>query len=442
MKAFNKYIISSNAICLLMLLIGAVGAANAQSLDSLVNAGLQNNQKLKSLAFKHTEHDARMKKAGAFPAPSVGLQFSQTPFSSPNLLNNAFSQNLVISQMIPLGGKISAMVDAMHSELPGVHSEIDDVEAQLTAAIKMSYAKWVQAWQKLEILKSNATLLGSLMGLTENQYNTSSQTVTDALLLQSEQGVLSTQIALTAQEIASQKLLLERYTGVHILTLPDTSWLTAQEPLLSAEEIGKILDDENPKLRSMQAMIGMNKAEAVANEKELYPDLMVEGMLMRMPQGMQLTSKTDPAMIDGKGMTEYMYSVGVSVTLPFLPWARKGIDAKSEELLTASNRISLELNDMRADMLAQIQNDFDRCKMLRANAATYLTDVLPKLEHAGESLVQSYRSGNVSVTRLLEVRKMLLMEKMNYFMTLTDAKMAYIEAEMMLGVQLDERNTK
>ncbi len=426
----------------IIVLIGFTGAIKAQSLDSLVNAGLQNNEKLKSLAFKHVEHDARMKKAGAFPAPSVGLQFSQTPLSSPNFLSNAFSQNLVVSQMIPLGGKISAMVDAMHSELPGVHSEIDDAEAQLTAAIKMNYTKWALASQKLEILQTNVKLLASLKDFTETQYNSASQTVTDVLLIQSGQAVLATQIALVQQEMSAQKLLLERYTGLHNLTAPDTSYLSVWEALPSPDDIRTILNEDNPKLRSMAAMIGMNKAEATANEKELYPDLMVEGMLMRMPQGMQLTSKTDPAMIDGKGMTEYMYSLGVSVTLPFLPWARKGIDAKSEELLNASNRISLELNDMRADMFTQIQNNFDRCKMLRSNADTYRLQVLPALEQSEASLVQSYRSGNATITKLLEVRKMVLMEKMNYLMTLADAKMAYIDAEMMLGVQLTERNFK
>jgi len=38
-------------------------------------------------------------------------------------------------------------------------------------------------------------------------------------------------------------------------------------------------------------MIEMNKAMITANNSELVPDLMLEGMIMRMPRGMILTSK-------------------------------------------------------------------------------------------------------------------------------------------------------
>jgi outer membrane protein TolC len=290
------------------------------------------------------------------------------------------------------------------------------------------------------VLSENEVLLNSLAEFTKARYNSSSQTENDLLLLQSEAAINRTQLALTDQEIKAQKTMLERYTGLSGLTRPDTAVLNMPNHVLSDEEIVRLLDEENPKLRQMEAMMAMNSGEAAANDKELIPDLMVEAMFMRMPQGMQLTTKTSPDMITGNGTKEYMYTLGASITLPFLPWTRKGIEAKTETLLFANKRIELEKNDMREEMLAQIRNAFARSAALAENEKTYREQVLPALEEAGDSAVRLYRSGNAGITKALEIRKMLLMEKMNYLMILEEEKMANIEAGMMLGISLDERN--
>lgn len=417
-----------------------VGGASAQSLDSLVAAAMHNNLKLQSLAYKHKEHDARMEQKGAFPAPSIGLQLNQVPFSSGNPLRDAFSQNLSISQMIPLGGKLDAMVAAEHSGLSGIHAEIDEAESQLTAQVKMAYIKWIAAVKKQDILTENAGLLASLADFLKTGFNTSSQTQGDLLLLQSEALINQTQVALGKQEISAQQILLQRLTGLPAVENPDTTLLTKPVRLLSDSLIGGLLTEENPRLRQMNAMIAMNKAEAEANEKERIPDLMVEAMLMRMPQGMQLTTKTNPEMITGMGMTEYMYTLGASITLPFLPWTRKGIDAKSEELLSATRRLELEQKDMQLEMAAQIKNALHKSRSLQQNAAIYREQVLPLLEASERATVLVYQSGNSGIGKVLETRKMLLMEKMNYVMILADERMSAIEAEMMLGINLDERN--
>ena len=55
-------------------------------------------------------------------------------------------------------------------------------------------------------------------------------------------------------------------------------------------KIGRDARYSNPSLKKMGSMIEMNKAMIDANSRELIPDLMVQGMLMRM-RGMILTSK-------------------------------------------------------------------------------------------------------------------------------------------------------
>jgi len=93
----------------------------------------------------------------------------------------------------------------------------------------------------------------------------------------------------------------------------------------------------------MGNMIEMNKAMIDANNRELIPDLMVQGMFMRMPQGMILTSKSDLSMLNPK--TETMYSLMFSINLPFAPWSINKYKAKEQELYAGISSIEYEKND-------------------------------------------------------------------------------------------------
>jgi len=46
----------------------------------------------------------------------------------------------------------------------------------------------------------------------------------------------------------------------------------------------------NPSLIAMDRMKEMNEAEITAADRELFPDVMVQAMVMRMPNGMILTA--------------------------------------------------------------------------------------------------------------------------------------------------------
>lgn len=416
------------------------GNLYGQTLDSLLHAGRQNNKKLQSLLFKYKELNSRLVQKGQYPATSVGVQLNQVPFSSGNPFRDALSQNLSISQMVPLGGKLSAMTDAERNGLPGIHAETQDAEAQLDATIKMNYLKWASATRKLALLHENEEALNGLGELIKARYSSSQQGENDLLLLQSELAVNKTQCLITEQESEAQKMLLERFTGLQGLRSPDTAALTAAHHVYSDEEIKQLLAEQNPKLRQMQAMMAMNAGEAAANNKELIPDLMVEAMFMRMPQGMPVTTKTSPDMINGMGTTGYMYTIGASITLPFLPWTKKGIEAKTEELEYRNKRIELESADMRDDMYAQVKNLLANYSALEANEKTYQAQVLPSLAEAGNSALRAYQSNAAALTKVLEIRKMEIMEKMNYLMIREEKQMAYAEAEMMLGISREERN--
>ena len=81
----------------------------AQSVDSLIREAYKNNPQLESLARQADAAVFRAAAAGAMPAPSLAIEFSQVPTNSTNFLNDGISDNISFSQMFMLGGKLSAM---------------------------------------------------------------------------------------------------------------------------------------------------------------------------------------------------------------------------------------------------------------------------------------------------------------------------------------------
>jgi len=192
-----------------------------------------------------------------------------------------------------------------------------------------------------------------------------------------------------------------------------------------------LLADSNPSLAKMNNMIEMNKAMITASNKELIPDLMVQGMLMRMPRGMILTSQSDLTMLDPS--TEIMYSLMFSITLPFAPWSIGKINNKEEELTAGINSIQLGKNDMQREMTTQLKEAIVKYSTAKELTELYDKRVIPLYTNATESQTTAYQNGKTGITTVIDSYRMLLMQKMNYYMTKANVQMSLAEVEMMVG---------
>ena len=77
--------------------------AIAQPVDSLIQEAYRINPQLKSFEYQIQATGFRASSASAWPAPTLGVEFSQIPSNSTNILNDAISNNVSISQMFMLG---------------------------------------------------------------------------------------------------------------------------------------------------------------------------------------------------------------------------------------------------------------------------------------------------------------------------------------------------
>ncbi|TSA30348.1 MAG: TolC family protein [Ignavibacteriales bacterium] len=431
-QIFNLFV---PKLMIIMILLSMI-EVKAQSVDSLVAEAIKNNPQLKSLQYKITASEKRTESINTLPAPNLSVEFSQVPTNTFDVFNQSNSNNFALSQMFPLGGKLNAMaeVERKNTLVEGNNYEIYKIN--LTAQVKMSYYTLWLIDRKIEVQKKNISLINDVIKSVESSYYTNKINQADLLTLQSEIASYETQLLILEKQKEAEIYKLNKLLGRNLDSKDVYAIADFSTEILSSSQskLEELLGYSNPSLKKMGSMVEMNKAMIDANNRELIPDLMVQGMFMRMPQGMILTSKSDLSMLNPK--TETMYSLMFSINLPFAPWSINKYKAKEEELYAGINSIEYEKSDMQREMTSQL-----KAALVKYNTAVDLTKlynekVIPLYSKATESQVSAYQNNRTGVTTVIDSYRMLLMQQMNYYMSKADIQMSLAEIEMMVGTTL------
>ncbi len=412
--------------------------STAQSIDSLVNEAIKNNPQLKSLQYKITAAERRSESVSTMPPPNFSVEFSQVPTNTVNILNESVSNDFSLSQMFPTGGKLNAMAEVERQNVKVEGNNFESYKTNLIAQLKMSYYNLWLLDRRIEIQQRQIDLLDNLIRSVESVYITNRINQADLLTLQSELASNETQLLTLRNQKSAEIYNLNKLLGRNLNSkdVYAEKEIAGDSLIILQSKLEEILNEENPSLNKMNSMIEMNKAMIDANNREMIPDLMVRGMLMRMPRGMLLTSKTDPMMIDGKGETELMYGLMVSISLPFAPWSANKFKAKEEELYAGISSFEYEKEDMRREMISKLNEAIVKYKTALDLVKLYNEKVIPMNEKAIEAQTLVFQNNKTGVTTIIDSYRMLLMQQMNYYMAQADSRMALAEIEMMIGTNL------
>jgi outer membrane protein, heavy metal efflux system len=423
-------------------IFSALSYTNAQPVDSLITEGLRNNPGLRALERSVVSAELRSRSAGYLPPPSIGVEFSQVPFEDPDPIKRSLSQNLILSQMIMLGGKLSAMEEA-ESKLSEVkQTELQAYRLQLIEDIKKVYYDTWMMEHHIELREQTIEYLEDIIKSAEQYYQINRSSYSELLLLKAEIAANRSGIEVMENELQSMYYMMNALLGrssrneeiiVQHKWEPDTLSINSgsyEEQLFSS----------NPTLLRMDRMEEMSRLEITANRKELYPDLMLQGMLMRMPRGMLLTTKSPVHMLDGMGETEYMFSVMASVTLPFVPWSSGKIKNKEEELLASIDGIGAERRNMELMLESQLYSLVNSVESSRREMRLLETEVIPLYKQAVESQLSEFRNNRNSIVNIIQTLNMLLMKEEELAEAVTRNQKTLAEIETISAVSYNRFN--
>ncbi|MCC6395816.1 MAG: TolC family protein [Bacteroidetes bacterium] len=434
-----------NARHVFLLLLLPASSALSQSADSLVQEALSNNPQVAAYDYRIRASDSRATSAGAWPAPAIGVELSQVPTTGGNPFSSAISNNFSISQMFMLGGKLSAMSDVEKKRSRLLEENRAAFRVDLRGRVKMNYYRLWLLDRQIEVGERTVSTLRDLVNAMRWKVVTNRVAQADLLSIQAEaaateaslgdkraerRGLLNTLNALLGRDDVHQE--------VRTVSMPAAAALR-----WSGQELSERVADRNPALLAMDRMAEMNEAMIEAAEKELIPDLMVQAMVMRMPNGMILTSgprSAEAIQHSAMGMPmqkeEWMYSIMASITLPFVPWASGRSTGKTDEMHATNLGIAAERDAMQREMTAALHSALTTYAAKDSLAREYQASILPLARQSAEAQTLAYQNGTVPVTAVLDARRMELMREDEFFMVIMDREMALIQAEMMTGESL------
>ena len=419
--------------------------AIAQSVDSLIQEAYRNNPQLKSFEYQIQATGFRASSSSAWPAPTLGIEFSQIPSNSSNILNDAISNNISISQMFMLGGKLSAMSEMEKRKGRVLEQNLGSFQVKLRAKIKMNYYQLWLLDRQIEVQQRTLSLLNELAQNMQSHVMINRMRQADLYTLQTEVASEKSKIREMYSKRANLQNVVNALLGRNDFSqsIRTDSILSANSTLLSEVQLSERVKQANPSLIAMDRMKEMNDAEITAANRELYPDVMLQAMIMRMPNGMILTGgprSTEMIQQSAAGMamqkTDWMYSIMASITLPFAPWSSGHSTAKSDEMRSTNLSIEAEKNAMQREMIAALRSALNRYSTADSLAGQYQSEILPLTHQSAEAQTVSYQTGQVPITTVLDSRRMELMKQDDYLMVLMDRQMALVEIEMMVGTPL------
>ncbi|MGD1047012.1 MAG: TolC family protein, partial [Bacteroidota bacterium] len=250
--------------------------AIAQPVDSLIQEAYKNNPQFKSFEYQIQATGFRASATSALPAPTLGIEFSQIPSNSTNILNDAISNNISISQMIMLGGKLSAMSEMEKRKGRVLEQNLGSFQVQLRTKIKMNYYQMWLLDRQIEVQQRTISLLNELVQNMQSHVMINRMRQADLFTIQaevaSEKSNLSEMYSKRANVQNAANALLGRNDFTQAIrtdsTLPSTSFV------LSEFQLSEQVKQANPSLNAMDRMKEMNEAEITAANRELFPDVM------------------------------------------------------------------------------------------------------------------------------------------------------------------------
>lgn len=424
----------------LLILTFAV-AIHAQSIDSLLNMAEKHHPALQAVKAKIEAARAKAKAVDIYPAPTVALEIAQIPYGTWDIINDANMNTLTISQMFMPDGKVKAMVKAEESQVAVLEEQYQALLRQFKARIVTHYLKIWEIEQKQQLLGEEAQLLTKMENLLTSKLISGDQNSGELLLLKLQKSENASKLLNLDNDRQTQLFMLTKTAVIHDGDLRSYQFkLPAADSLtVSLAELQSAVQ-RNPDLRAMDKMADMINLEQVAKNKDQIPDFMLSAMFMRMPKGMFVTEnmamEMGPEMHDPPTGSAYMYGLMLSFNLPFIWWhndqftyQKKSAGFEQESTLLSRTNMEYQMSNEVSEMYLKQQSAWRNIQFFRQNTVDAYNSVIT-------NQIEQLSSGKGDMKMILEMEKMLLMQKMNYIMSQGEFYMLLNDLEKMSGMQL------
>ena len=392
-------------------------------LNDLIELAVVRNSELSPVEYKRRVELTKKTQVSMQPAPNLELMTDLIPVD----LEGRPRYKVILSQGIVLSDKLGESEKLVEASAKDQEITKDAIRLQLTRDIKLNYFRLYLTEKMLEYNEEYSEILQSVIKSQEINYSVGKGVQNHILKSNNE-----------LQKLELERMDLESMRRVYINNLEvlsnttlDTSFSTQNVNLIlilkaqmpdTTELIADMLTN-NPEFKLIDNKILKNKIQRNLAGTERTPDLMVTGGYSYNAQ-----------------MYKSFIMVGLGISLPFVPWNSKRIDAKVEETELLDKQYLEEYKTTSQYLIKDMRNSLEKIRT-SSDRLEYIKNVLlPQTDQTFKSSLQAYVSATDDFLNLLdsyrslrEANLMLLEEQADYLMQVSDL-------EFIIGKQIFKIN--
>ena len=373
--------------------------------------------------------EARVPGTRRLPDPRAQLGFMNYGVPSLRPMETLGMNQLQITQMLPLSGKLAAAGRAADAQAASERSRATDTRWEQRASAAAAFYDLYQLDRSIEVAKESRRLMQDLSSISESMYRVGEGRQADVLRAQVEVARMDEEIIRmrAMREGASARLaaLLDRPAGP---ALPSVQLPVYPAILPRVDSLQQAAAVSRPMIQSGEQDVKAAEASEQLARKEIWPDLEIG---VQYGQRRAITGSDPTAMSTG---TDRMASLMLGASVPI--FARSRQFKMREESVAMRRMASADLAALRADTRGRVAEAFAELSRARALQLLYRTTILPQAEASVTSSLSAYRVGSVPFMTVLDSRTTVNRFQQELAVLEADEGRAWAELEMLIGASL------
>ncbi len=334
-----------------------------------------------------------------------------------------------ISQRFPWFGKRDLKGQSATKAAAARYQLFRAREREVVQLVKQAFYEVAYTDRALEVTRKEQVLLEHYERLAQSRYGTGQGLRQAVIKIQAELTRNLNRLESLGQQRASAvarlNTLMDQPPEQSILPI---AGLELQVPVVDAEELQELGNQNRQELRAAAALIEKTEKEIELAKSDFWPDFSLTAGLVNVGNRGDLAGMLSPPADNGKNA--YNFSVGLNIPI----WREKyraGV-AEATERLIAGKKNYLNLQNA---MELSIRDQLVRLAALREQINLFEKALIPQLEEALRSTESAYETGQVGSLDLLDSERMLLEVRLAEARYQTDFWIALSNIERSIGTR-------
>lgn len=399
----------SVALFCLCVVLAAPGRVTAESLtlESFLAEVEQSNPTLQAARTREQAAKLRVSPAGSWEDPFFAV--------GPDNVMEGESPSVYryqLAQRVPFPGKLAARQGAAEARATVAGADAQTLTRRILASAAQLFYQAIYLADSIELNTKLQAVVRDLENSARARYKAGEGTHHQWLLAKSQAAILQTdRLRLERSERTLHALLNEMRSKPAETVIDKLSYYPAGAP---SDDLQKALE-ASPELLSLEGNIAAAKNEERAAELAAFPDLVLQGMLMR---------DTDES--------ETMWGAMAGVNIPIF------YGSKQRELARAAAREAQAVGSDFESLKNRLTTEWHEARRQQATARDvlelYLKSIVPTTRLALDAARSAYANKSIALTEVLTVVQSLETQELELLAAKLDIELARLRMKYLLAM--------